>query len=187
MIHTSLKLTVDQYDAMVSKGAFDELPQRIELIEGEIQAMNPAGPIHDDLVEYLTHWSLRNTDDSRIRVRIQSGLSLAEFSSRPEPDVVWVQADHPRGRHPKAAEVLLVIEVADSSLDIDRTVKADLYARAGIGEYWIVNSVDQLVHVYREPSPRGYASLTTVRPGEYAVPLAEPQARLELNKLFDRE
>ncbi len=181
---STLKLTVDQYDAMVAKGAFDELPQKIELINGEIQAMNPAGPLHDELIEYLTHWSIRNTDDSRIRVRIQSGLSLPEQKSRPEPDILWVQAGHPRGRHPIAGEALLLIEVADASLAVDRTVKADLYARAGIPEYWVVNIQEQSVHIYREAGPTGYATMTTLRTGESAVPLAEPQAHLSLNELF---
>jgi Uma2 family endonuclease len=184
VMFNTLKLTVDQYDAMVAKGAFDELPQKIELVYGEIHAMNPAGPVHDALIEYLNHWSIRNTDDRQIRVRIQSGLNLPELDSRPEPDILWVQANHPRGRHPIAHEVLLLIEVSDASLGMDRTVKADLYARAGIPEYWIVNGPDQLVHVYREPGQHGYAAMMTVRPGNSAVPLAAPQARLDLSDLF---
>jgi Uma2 family endonuclease len=180
----TLKLTLAQYEQMVAKGAFQELPQKIELIQGEILGMNPAGPLHDALIEFLTHWSIRNIDERRIRVRVQSGLSLPQFDSRPEPDVLWVQADHPRERHPIAEEVLLLIEVADASLEIDRNVKAELYARAGIPEYWIVNAVDQVVHVCREPGAHGYSSLVTVGPGDVAVPDAAPQARLALNELF---
>jgi Uma2 family endonuclease len=181
---TTLKLTVEQYDAMVAKGAFDELAQKIELMFGEIRAMNPAGPVHDALIEYLTHWSIRNTDDRQIRVRVQSGLSLPEFASRPEPDILWVQTDHPRKRHPIAREVLLLMEVSDTSMVVDRTVKADLYSRAGIPEYWIVNAPDQLLHIHREPGPHGYGTVTTVRPGESAMPIAAPQARLEVSDLF---
>ncbi|MCO6459678.1 MAG: Uma2 family endonuclease [Pirellulaceae bacterium] len=184
MSSSTLRLTVAQYDAMVQKGAFDDLPQKIELIHGEIQARNPAGPVHDDLIEYLNHWSTRNTDDAQIRVRVQGGLSLPELASRPEPDLMWIRADRPRGRLPLAREVLLLIEVADSSLRIDRTLKADLYAAAGVTEYWIVNSVDRLLHVYRDPGAHGYASVTTFRPGDSAPPLAEPQARLSLSDLF---
>ena len=83
---TSLKLTVAEYDAMVEKGAFDHLSKKIELIYGVVEEMNPAGPLHDDLIEYLTDWSVRSTTRDEIRVRIQSGLSLPELSSRPEPD-----------------------------------------------------------------------------------------------------
>jgi len=181
---TTLKLTVEQYDVMVAKGAFDELAQKIELVFGEIRAMNPAGPVHDALIEYLTHWSIRNTDDRQVRVRVQSGLSLPELTSRPEPDILWVQPDHPRRRHPIAREVLLLIEVSDASIVVDRTVKADLYSRAGIPEYWIVNAPDQLLHIHREPGPHGYRTMSTVCPGDSAVPIAAPQARLELSDLF---
>ena len=181
---TTLKLTVEQYDAMVAIGAFDELAQKIELVFGEIWAMNPAGPVHDALIEYLTHWSIRNTDDRQIRVRVQSGLSLPELASRPEPDILWVQTDHPRKRHPIAREVLLLIEVSDASIVVDRTVKADLYSRAGIPEYWIVNAPDQLLHIHREPGPHGYGTITTVCPDDSAVPIVAPQARLELSDLF---
>src|SRR6056297_721189 len=131
-MNTSLKLTVHEYDEMVAKGAFDGLSQKIELIEGEILAMNPAGTRHDHVVEFLTYWSVNNTDFHQIRVRIQSGLSLPDQDSRPEPDVLWVKADHPPNRHPIADEVLLLIEVSGSSIGIDRQRKAELYARAGI-------------------------------------------------------
>ncbi len=104
-MNTSLKLTVREYDEMVAKGAFDGLSQKIELIEGEIHAMNPAGPRHDHIIEFLNHWSVNNTDFNLIRVRIQSGLSLPDQESRPEPDVLWVKADHPTDRHPIADEV----------------------------------------------------------------------------------
>lgn len=184
MSSSTLKLTVAQYDAMVLKGAFDDLPQKIELIQGEIQAMNPAGPTHDDLIEYLNHWSTRSTDETKVRVRVQSGLSLPELASRPEPDLMWIRADRLRGRHPQAHEVLLLVEVADSSLRRDRTLKADLYAAAGVTEYWIVNSEDRLLHVYRDPGRHGYATVTTFRQGDCVAPLAEPQARLTLSDLF---
>ena len=68
---TALQLTVAEYDSMVAKGAFDELAQKIELINGEIQAMKPAGPIHDDFIEFLTKWSCKNTDDEKTSVRIK--------------------------------------------------------------------------------------------------------------------
>jgi Uma2 family endonuclease len=180
----TLKLTVEQYDAMVAKGAFDELAQKIELVFGEIWAMNPAGPAHDALIEYLTHWSIRNPDDRQVRVRVQCGLSLPEWASRPEPDILWVHSNHPRRRHPIAREVLLLIEVSDASIVTDRSVKADLYSRAGIPEYWIVDAPDQLLHVHRHPGPHGYGAITTICPGDSVVPIAAPQARLELSNLF---
>ena len=181
---TALKLNVAEYDAMVAKGAFDGLSQKVELIYGEIQAMNPAGPIHDHIIEYLTHWSVQNTDFNLIRVRIQSGLSLPQQDSRSEPDVLWVKADHPRDRHPVSEDVLLLIEVADSSLQADLQTKAEVYAKAGIVEYWIVNISEECVHVCREPATGGYESMTTVRSGETVAPLNHPSAKLDVAEMF---
>lgn len=175
---TALKLTVAEYDTMVNKGAFDELTQKIELINGEIHAMNPAGPVHDHIIEYLNHWSVQNTDFSRIRVRIQSGLSLPELDSRPEPDVLWVQAGHPRDRHPVAADVLLLIEVSHSSLPVDRELKGELYARAGILEYWVVDIANEQIFVYREPDGSQHRVRTTIKGGEALSPLSQPEAVL---------
>ena len=181
---TTLKLTVSQYDQMVAKGAFDELDQKIELIEGEIHAMNPAGPRHDHVIEYLNHWSVRNTDYDRVRVRVQSGLSLPEQESRPEPDLLWVRADHPADRHPIAEEVLLLIEVSDSSIGVDRQRKADLYARGGIPEYWVFDLGEHSIHVFREPSASGYSTIATYPPGRKLSSLAVPQATLDPGELF---
>lgn len=183
-MNTSLKLTVSEYDTMVAKGAFDGLSQRVQLIEGEIVAMNPAGPRHDHVIEFLTHWSINNTDFNRIRVRIQSGLSLPDEESRPEPDVLWVKADHPSNRHPIADEVLLLIEVSDSTISLDRQRKAELYARAGIIEYWVVNVGRQAIHVFREPSASGYGSMKTVALGDKLTPIAAPDVELDPEELF---
>ena len=181
---SALKLTVAEYDAMVAKGAFDGLSQKIELIHGEIQAMNPAGPIHDHVIEFLNHWSVQNTDFNKVRVRIQSGLSLPEHDSRPEPDVLWVKADHRRDRHPTSDDVLLLIEVADSSLRSDRLVKAELYAMAGIPEYWVVNIAEELLHVYRQPRQHGYESMITIHPGDSIAPQIQIDAKLDPAELF---
>jgi Uma2 family endonuclease len=182
-----LRLTVTEYDGMVAKGAFDGLTKKIELIQGEIQAMNPAGPVHDDLIEYLNDWSVQNVDRTKIRVRIQSGLSLPDLDSRPEPDVLWVKSRRYLERHPEAADVLLLIEVSDSSLTSDRDQKAQLYAGAGIVEYWIVNMADEAIHIYRDPQRSGYRTLHTVSAGDSATPLIQPTASLKVADLFGHD
>ncbi|HUG69776.1 MAG TPA: Uma2 family endonuclease [Pirellulaceae bacterium] len=184
---TTLKLSVAEYDDMVAKGAFDGLAKKIELIHGEVQAMNPACPVHDDLIEYLTDWSKENTDRRQIRVRVQLGLSLPEFDSRPEPDVLWVKARRYLAGHPQASDVLLLIEVSDSSLKLDRDQKAELYAKAAIVEYWIVNMADEVVHIYRDPDHSGYRTLNTVARGGAATPLIQPAAALNISDLFGHE
>lgn len=183
----TLKLTVAEYDRMVSKGAFDELTQKVELINGEIQAMNPAGPVHDDYIQFLTNWSVRNTDSEQIRIRIQSGLSLPEQDSRPEPDILWVKAKRYLDSHPTRADVLLLIEVSHSSLKSDQQDKEELYAKAGISEYWIVDIEHELIHVHRDPQAGRYCSVTEVKPDESISPLTQPQAALTPALLFNPE
>ena len=90
--------------------------------------MNPAGPLHDDYIAYLSAWSYNNTDQQKISVRSQTGLSLPELSSRPEPDVLWVKAKRYLDRHPRGTDVILAIEVSKSSLAVDRATKFELYA-----------------------------------------------------------
>lgn len=181
---TGLRLTVAEYDRMVEKGAFDELSQKVELIYGEIQAMNPADPVHDDYIQYLNEWSIRNTLDAEISVRVQSGLSLKEQDSRPEPDLLWVVAGRYVKAHPTAAETLLAIEVSYSSLKSDQEVKERLYAEAEIAEYWIVDVQKQVVHVHRQPVGGSYESVTEVKAVETLSPLAKPGAVLVLKELF---
>jgi len=180
----ALKLTVADYDAMVAKGAFDDLSQKIELIYGEIQAMNPAGPVHDYYIELITDWSVRSSDSERTSVRVQSGLSLPELDSRPEPDVVWVKRQKYIDRHPGSDDVQLIIEVSDSSLPKDRDTKAGLYAKAGIVEYWIVNVSEDCIHVYRKPGNDSYQELTTFVSGDSVAPLIRPEAVLDPGRIF---
>lgn len=181
---TSLHLTTDEYDRMVLRGAFDHLNRKIELIRGELREMNPAGPIQDDLIMYLTGWSARSTDPSKISVTAQTGLNLAELESRPEPDLLWVRAGRYRDRHPGADDVFLAIEVAHSSLENDLSVKATLYAEAGIVEYWIVDAKASCAHVFRKPSSGAYLDRTVARVGETLSPLVTNDAVLDLSDLF---
>lgn len=179
-----MKLTISEYDEMVSQGAFDGLRKRVELINGVLVEEDPSGPVHNDLIEFLSQWSVRNTARQQVRVRIKSGLSLPELDSRPEPDVLWVNARRYRDRHPIGSDVLLLIEVADSSLKSDRDTKAELYAKAGIVEYWVANIADSVIHVYRQPADYGYQMQFTVADDTELTPLAQPTAVLRPTELF---
>jgi len=181
----ALKLTVAEYDAMVAKGAFDELNQKIELIYGEIQAMNPAGPVHDYYIDLMTEWSVRSADPERTLVRVQNGLDVPGLESRPEPDIAWVKRQRYVDRHPNPSDAQLVIEVSDSSLSKDRSTKAGLYAKAGIAEYWIVNVAEECIHVFRNPGNDSYQQLTTFARGESISPQICPTAVLDPRQIFD--
>ena len=181
---TNLHLSAAEYDRMVERGAFDHLNRKIELIYGELREMNPAGPVHDDLIAYLTDWSVRATDREKIRVTIQSGLDLSDLNSRPESDLLWVRAARYRDRHPTAADVKLAIEVSDSSLQADLIEKAALYAQASIIEYWIVDAKGQCVHVFRNPQTGEYTQRSVAKVGEFLSPLEPCNPPLDLRDLF---
>jgi Uma2 family endonuclease len=184
---TALHLTVAEFDRMALTGAFDQLDRKIELIRGELREMNPPGPIHVDLVSYLTNWSVRSTDPSQIRVSVQNTMDLAEQVSRPEPDLLWIRAGRYRDRLPAATDTLLAIEVAYSSLKFDQGEKAELYAEAGIVEYWIVDAVGECVHVFRAPSGRQFLDRSVARRGQTISPLCCPTAVLDLEDMFAGE
>jgi Uma2 family endonuclease len=181
---TTLHLTLAEYDQMVRVGAFERIPRKIELIRGELIEMNPAGPLHDDLITYLNNWSFRNSDPARTLITSQTGLDLPELESRPEPDIMWIRAARYGHRHPQAADVQLAIEVSQSSLVYDLETKRRLYANAGIREYWIVDSQACCIHVHRDPQGDEYQQ-RFVRTSEHSLsPTFQEAAVLNLKDLF---
>ncbi len=184
---TTVRLSLAEYDALLAKGVLDETRhQNIELIHGEMRQMSPPGPMHEDIVDCLNAWSFENTDRSEVRVRVQNSVGVPEFDSAPMPDVAWVRERSYRAGRPLPEDVLLVIEVSDSSLEIDRGAKAELYASAGVQDYWIVNLVDWCVEVYREPASGGFREKRTFDGGETISPLAFPDVTLDIGELFRR-
>jgi Uma2 family endonuclease len=119
------------------------------------------------------------------REQFQSGLRLAELRSRPEPDLMWVRAARYRQHHPTAADIKLVIEVADSSLQNDLVDKEVLYAEAGIVEYWVVHAQSKCVHVFHDPRNGTYQQRDVAKVGEYLTPLAPCSSPLDLQDLFE--
>ena len=145
------KLRGSDFDSMIACGAFDKLePMKIELIHGDIRFMNPAGPIHEGEIEYLTHWSCTNTDRKSISIRVQCNIHCGEH--RPEPDLAWTRKLLSRKMRPTHLDVLLLIEVSDSSMTQDLGEKAELYAAHGIPEYWVIDINAEQVHVHQLPT-----------------------------------
>ena len=149
---------------------------RVELIRGEILTMSPQKSAHATAVQ-LAGDALRGVFADGFVVRSQLPLALGTDSA-PEPDVAVVAgtARDYRDAHPTTA--LLIVEVADTSLDFDRGAKRFLYAEAGIGEYWIVDLVHRQVDVLRRPEGSDYREQQVVRAEESVSPLARPQASL---------
>ena len=183
---TIAHLSLAQYDQMIAAGVFDQRERlRLEFIEGEIREMTPIGPTHEVIVDALNDWSMGSLARGKVRVRIQNSIGLLQHESAPEPDVVWVaRRDYSRKR-PSAADVLLLIEVADSSLAYDAGEKADLYAAAGIADYWVVNVADRSIEVRRDPVGGRYRSLKTHLGDDEVRPLAFPEVALKPASLWE--
>ncbi len=173
---TIAKFTLAEYDRIAESGAIDQ--RRLEFIRGEIREMTPIGPMHEDVLDRLNLWSIESVSPKEARVRVQQSIGLPEFDCAPEPDIAWVSPRSYAMGRPQAADVLLIIEVADSSLSYDRGDKAALYAQAGIPDYWVVNLRDRTIEVHRDPQPNGYRTVTVARDQDEVCPLAFPQASL---------
>lgn len=156
------RFTADEYQRMGEAGIFPP-GDRVELIEGEILTMSPIGSPHAAAVARGTH-ALITTTGGQCIVRVQLPIRLDGYSE-PEPDfaLAWPRDDFYRTAHPGPTDVMLVIEVADTTLRYDREVKGPLYARSGIVEYWLVDLNDETVTCYSKPENGGYREVTTHR------------------------
>ncbi len=178
------KITGAEFDSMVERGAFDGFgPRKIELIRGELRFMNPAGPIHDDYIDYLTRWSTDQTAATEATVRVQCGFVCDD--NRPEPDVLWLQPRRYGRKRPTAADVLLLIEVSDSSLATDLQEKSDLYAESGVLEYWVIDIKASRIHVMSESDGKHYRKIEMVVPPQLLSPKCRPQSKLLTGELFE--
>lgn len=149
------RLTVDDFHRMGEAGIF-RADERVELIDGEVIDMAPIGSNHAGTVGFLAKRLERAVGDSAL-VFVQNPLSLTA-SSEPQPDIMLLKprADFYRSAHPRPEDVLLIIEVADTTLAYDRDIKVPLYARHAIPEAWLVDLENKRLHVFTSPSDTGY-------------------------------
>jgi Uma2 family endonuclease len=185
---TIARISIAEYDRMIAAGAFEPAEEhQVELIRGEIREMSPINPPHEDALDRLMYWSIDNVPRQEVRVRVQNSLGISELESVPQPDLIWVrQRDYSKQR-PTTADLLLIAEVSESSLRYDRREKAQLYAEAGVQDYWIVNTIAQVVEVHRRPAATGYQEVLTFAIGEQVSPFAFPQLKLPVAELFIAE
>jgi len=152
---TRRRWNVHEYHRMGETGILAE-DERVELLAGDIIVREPIGTQHAGTVNRLNHlWTSRL--GRRAVVQVQNPIELAQEDSEPQPDITLLRArdDFYSTAHPEASDTLLAIEVADTSLRLDRRVKIPLYARAGIGEAWLVDLTTSRLEVYREPRVEG--------------------------------
>ena len=170
-----------EYERMGAAGVFH--PEiRVELVRGEIYEMAPQSAPHAACVSLIQE-ALQRVLPTGYHLRVQLPLAVGD-DSEPEPDLAIVSGsprDY-RGTHPERA--ILVIEVADSSLAYDRTIKREAYETAGIAEYWIVNLKASSVEVFRSPVEGKYQAQTTLSENDSIGPAAFPRVRLALRELL---
>lgn len=162
------RFTVEEFQRMISLGVLAE-DERVELVEGAIVAMSPINVPHVLAVNQLTRLLGPQVGDRAI-LSIQNPVRLDKFTML-QPDVaLWRRRpDGYRGRLPAPDDLLLIVEVADSSADYDRGGKAALYAKAGVREYWVVNLPEQVVEIFRQPREGSYRAITRLTAGDNAV------------------
>lgn len=180
---THRRFTVDDYHRMVDAGILRE-DDRVELLDGEVVEVSPIGPHHARCVDLLNRLFVRGVGDRAI-VRVQGPIGLSSISE-PEPDVALLRygASGYGDAHPTPPQVLLLIEVSDTTLAYDRGRKLPAYARAGIAETWIVNLAEDQIEIHREPRGERYAGCRTARRGETIAPLAFPDLTLDVTAIL---
>jgi len=175
--------TVDEYDRMAEVGVLRP-EERLELIHGEVVEMSPIDDPHAACVANLTRLLVLGVRERAV-VWPQNPVRV-EQHSKPQPDLALLapRSYIKRGTGPSTSDAMLVVEVADTSLHYDRTVKQRLYAQAGIGEYWIVDVGAESVEVYRTPGPDGYRESQRVSRDGVISPLPFPDVHIAIALLF---
>ena len=175
-------LTINEFQRLAEAGVFAG-DDRLELIRGEIVEMAAIGDRHALCVMLAT--DLLSDLKPRGIVNPQNPLRLSGQGSVPRPDIVLLRRRPDfRSCPPHAGDVLLVVEVADTSLAYDRDLKIPLYAQAGIPEIWLVDLNSDTIFAYRQPSPDGYQEVREYRRGEWISPPAFPEARFRVDDLL---
>ena len=180
---TRRRFTADEYQCMGQAGILHE-DERVELLEGEIFVMAPIGGRHV--------WCVTNLSAlfgamvlGRAIVSVQNPVRLSRHSE-PQPDIALLRPRYlqRRGELPTPEDVLLLIEVADTSIGYDRHSKHPLFAAAGIGEVWIVDLTHDRIEVYREPANGAYQNVTTFARGSALSPVAFPDVALSCDEVL---
>lgn len=172
-----------QYHDLVEAGVLKD-DARVELIRGELTVMASINARHASTVDRCM-LLLVEAVARRAIVRVQNQFAIGD-NSEPQPDLILMK---PRGDfyvddHPQPSDLLLVVEVSHTTLRYDREIKVPLYAEAGVTEVWVVNLVDNILEVYRDPGPKGYRALQRLSSGDHVSPLAFPDLALSIADLL---
>jgi Uma2 family endonuclease len=157
---------------------------RVELIDGEVVAMSPIGSRHNACVDSINRAMVMGVGDAAI-VRIQGSVRLNLYTE-PEPDLVLLrpQEDFYASRLPGAADILLIVEIAEASIDYERDVKSRIYAGSGVPEYWVADLNANLVSCYSAPHEGAYRSRQQYHRGQTITPQLLPQCAVAVEVLL---
>ena len=162
------RFTVEEYHRMGETGILSE-DDRVELVDGEVVEMSPIGSRHMQSVtrlnRLLSHWTFGFLENSTLFVSVQNPLVLAG-DDEPQPDLVLLRRNTDTSGRFSSEEVMLVVEVSDTSLRYDRETKLPLYAASGIPETWIVDLTQDQVEIHSGPTANGYGTVLRARRGE---------------------
>ena len=180
---TLRKWTVKEYQKLGEMGFFHP-EERVELISGNIIRMSAKGTAHTSALG-RTDRLFQDLFNNLAWVRVQDPIALDD-NSQPEPDIAVVRIDplDYATHHPTPSEVYLIIEVADSSLAYDREIKAKIYARSGIADYWVLNVNDRQLHIFREPADDGYQSEVILGEFSSISPLQFPDFNISIGEML---
>ena len=176
-----LLFTIEQYEKMVETGILTKY-DRVELIEGEIVEMSPIGDAHAACVGNLTHL-LVTLFEGRAWAWVQGPVKVPP-NSKPQPDAALLRVRSYKRQGASTEDALLFIEVADTTLRYDRSVKQRIYARARVPEYWIMDTNAEVVEIYRSPRGDSYEERSQVARGESVAPLAFPDIAIPVDAIF---
>ena len=181
--HTRRKLDVDTVYHLLETGRIGP-EERVELVDGELLTMPAIGTRHSSVTAQLVQLLIRTTDPARVFVSGSTPLRLDRYNEL-EPDVLVLRQreDAYAHSHPTPADTLLVIEVSDSTRAFDRGRKAELYARFGVAEYWVVDLVARHVLVHLAPQGDAYAEVAAVAEGAL-TPSAVPEVAVDIAALL---
>lgn len=178
------QFTVANYSRMRETGILSE-DDHVELIDGEVREMSPIGPLHAAIVNRLTRLLSAQIGNTAI-ISIQNPIQLNDYSE-PQPDVAILQFrdDFYSGAHPVADDVLLVIEVADTPAEYDRSEKLPRYAAAHIAEAWLIDVSSQVIEQYWQPRNGKYLLKRLAERGDTVEAQAIPSLQVPIDRIFE--
>lgn len=183
MSATPHRFTVEEYYRMGEIGVLKP-DARVELLDGFVIDKAPISPLHGGTVKSLIR-IFGEIAGRRFLLSVHDPVHLSEYSE-PEPDLMLLRLkrDHYGTQHPGPDDVFLLIEVADTTLELDRNEKVPAYAAAGIREVWLVNLNERQIEIYREPHVTGYRSNSSLRPGDTGRPSAFPDITIDVTEVL---